>query len=441
MKKYLGLLMLLGVFYFNTKAQNKKNEVKSFSLAQAIEFAKQNNYSLKNNKLDVIASEKKVNEILSLGLPQINASGNFINNTTIATNFINFGGKITPLQFGQPFSSTASITGTQLLFDGGFLMGVKAASEYVNLAKLNVNRGEIETEVNVTKAYYLALLLQTNALLIDTNILTMAKTKNDLEKTYANGLIEKTDFDRVTLQYSSLLLQRERIYNSYKVALMVLELQLGINVSDSINLTDKLSELYQNTKASSAESKSDYNKLPEYQILNQQLRLQDLDRKRILFGYAPSLSGVVSTQRNAFAGDFSSLGNTWYPGTYWGLNLNIPVFDGLRKNAQLQQSKISISQTENNIKNLENAIDQKISSTKMAFELANRQVKIQEDNLKLAQEIYDRVNIKYKNGVGSSLDLTNSQNDLANARQTYLSTIYDYFSAQIELRRAYGDIK
>jgi outer membrane protein len=441
MKKYFGLLMLLGVFYFNTKAQNKKNEVKSFSLAQAIEFAKQNNYSLKNNKLDVIASEKKVNEILSLGLPQINASGNFINNTTIATNFINFGGKITPLQFGQPFSSTASITGTQLLFDGGFLMGVKAASEYVNLAKLNVNRGEIETEVNVTKAYYLALLLQTNALLIDTNILTMAKTKNDLEKTYANGLIEKTDFDRVTLQYSSLLLQRERIYNSFKVALMVLELQLGINVSDSINLTDKLGELYQNTKAPSTESKSDYNKLPEYQILNQQLRLQDLDRKRILFGYAPSLSGVVSTQQNAFAADFSSLGNTWYPGTYWGLNLNIPVFDGLRKNAQLQQSKISISQTENNIKNLENAIDQKISSTKMAFELANRQVKIQEDNLKLAQEIYDRVNIKYKNGVGSSLDLTNSQNDLANARQTYLSTIYDYFSAQIELRRAYGDIK
>ena len=441
MKKYFGLLMLLGVFYFNAKAQNKKNEVKSFSLSQAIEFAKQNNYSLKNNKLDVIASEKKVNEILALGLPQINASGNFINNTTIATNFINFGGKITPLQFGQPFSSTASITGTQLLFDGGFLMGVKAASEYVNLAKLNVNRGEIETEVNVTKAYYLALLLQTNALLIDTNILTMAKTKNDLEKTYANGLIEKTDFDRVTLQYSSLLLQRERIYNSYKVALMVLELQLGINVSDSINLTDKLSELYQNTKAPSADSKSDYNKLPEYQILNQQLRLQDLDRKRILFGYAPSLSGVVSTQRNAFAADFSSLGNTWYPGTYWGLNLNIPVFDGLRKNAQLQQAKISISQTENNKKNLENAIDQKISSTKMAFDLANRQVKIQEDNLKLAQEIYDRVNIKYKNGVGSSLDLTNSQNDLANARQTYLSTIYDYFSAQIELRRAYGDIK
>jgi outer membrane protein TolC len=449
---YLLVCTLLSVRLF---AQEKP--IQSFSLKQAVEFAKKNNYALKNNQLDVLAAQKKVKEILSSGLPQVSATGNFINNTTIATQvlpnflkptFVQLGlpganelSDFIPAQFGQKFSATGSISASQLLFDGGFLMGVKAAKEYVALAEINVNRGNIETEVNVSKAYYAVLLLQTNVKLLTTNLETLTKAKGDMEKLYKAGLVEKTDFDRITLQQSTIDVTRSKIADQQRIASMILKLQLGMNVNDSILLTDDLQKMFTSVQTVAVESKADYNKRTEYQLLNQSIKLNTLDKKRYQYEYAPSLVAIAATQRNTFGSNFSDLGNTWFPGTYWGLNLSIPIFDGLRKSAQIQQSKINITKAENDKKTMENVIEQQVLQSKLTFLRTGEQLAIQEKNMTLAQDIYDRVQLKYKNGVGSSLELTISQNDLETARTNYLSTVYDYFVAQLELRKAMGDIK
>jgi outer membrane protein len=440
MKKavYILITTLLSIQVF---AQQKGPQ--SFSLQQAVEYAKTNNYSLKNSKLDILLAQKKVKETLAIGLPQINASANFTNNTTVATmGIIDFPPlPPTPAKFGQAYTAVGSVTGTQLLFDGGFLMGVKAAKEYVALSEINLNRNNIETEVNVTKAYYGALLLQTNANLIAQNLETLTKTKNDMEKMSKAGLVENTSYDRIALQYSTLQLQQARVQDQQRISMMILKLQMGINANDSIVLTDELSKMYEGSKAIVAETTVDYSKRTEYQLINQQIILNTYDKKRYQFGYAPTLSAIVSTQRNAFSEDFSTLSNTWYPGTYWGLNLNLPIFNGFRKSAQIQQSSINIAKAENDKKNLQNSIDQQVLQARLTFQRTSEQLKLQQANMDLAQQILDRVQIKYSNGVGSSLDLTTSQNDLEVARTNFLTTVYDYFVAQVELRKALGDIK
>ena len=433
---YLLVCTLLSVQLF---AQEKS--IQSFSLQQAVEYAKKNNYALKNNQLDVQAAQKKVKEILASGLPQVNATGNFINNTTIATNVINFGGVNTALQFGQAFTATGSIAASQLLFDGGFLMGVKAAKEYVALAEINVNRSNIETEVNVSKAYYAVLLNDANIKLLKTNLEKLAKTRDDAEKSFKAGFIEKTDFDRAQLAYSTIELQLAKASDQQRIAPMLLKLQMGLSINDSIVLTDDLQKMFTNIKGVAVESKIDYSKRVEYQTFNQQIKLNTLDKKRYQFGYVPTLSAVAATQRNTFGANFSDLGNKWYPGTYWGLNLSIPIFDGLKKSAQIQQSKINIAKAENDRKNIENVIEQQVLQAKLNFIRSGEQLAIQEKNMTLAQEIYDRVQLKFKNGVGSSLELTSAQYDLETARTNYLTNVYDYFVSQLELRKAMGDIK
>lgn len=235
---------------------------------------------------------------MQLGLPGANELSDFI-----------------PAQFGQKFSATGSISASQLLFDGGFLMGVKAAKEYVALAEINVNRGNIETEVNVSKAYYAVLLLQTNVKLLTTNLETLTKAKGDMEKLYKAGLVEKTDFDRITLQQSTIDVTRSKIADQQRIASMILKLQLGMNVNDSILLTDDLQKMFTSVQTVAVESKADYNKRTEYQLLNQSIKLNTLDKKRYQYGYAPSLVAIAATQRNTFGSNFSDLGNTWFPGT------------------------------------------------------------------------------------------------------------------------------
>lgn len=441
--KHIILVTLLSWLVFSLKAQqpNEPKPLQKFSLQDAVSYARKYNYTLKNNALEVTVAQKKVKEVLSSGLPNVNASGSFTNYLTVPSAAIDFGGATQVIKFGVPNNATASITANQLLFDGGFLIGVKASQEYVNLSRINLSRSEVEVEVSVSKTYYSALLLKTNIDLINVNLETLLKTKNDLEKLNQNGLIEKTEFDRIALQYSSLQLQRDRLIDQHKSVLMALKLQMGLNVNDEIELTDDLTKLYAASKATVVPVKVDYNNRLEYQSLRQATRLYELDKKRYMFGYAPSLVGFFTHQENSFGQTFNDLGKTWYSGTFWGLSLSVPIFDGLKKSSQIQQARINIYKAENDRKSLESAIDMELFNAKTAYERAAQQLEIQKKDMQLAEEIYNRTQVKYQNGVGSSLELTTAQNSLETARAAYLTTLYNYFVAQIDVKKATGEIK
>lgn len=445
-KKSLLLFSFLLLMFQATWAQTAA--VQSFSLKEAVEYAKKNNFTLQNSKLDVLASQKKVNEIFSYGLPQVSASANLINNTQIPVQVIpNFlqsvmgGPDNLNLAFGRPFTSGITVSANQLLFDGTFFLGVKASKEFVNLSQLNFNRTSIETEVNVSKAYYMVLLLEANENMMAKNLATLQKTQSDVAQFYKNGFAEKVDLDRLTLQLSNLTVQKEKLNDQKQIATMVLKLQMGLNVADSIVLTDELEKLRAASKTEAIENKVSYANRIEYKMLQQQLSLSKLDRKRYLIGYVPSLYAFANHQENAFGDEFGALYDKFYPGTAIGLSMTVPIFDGLRKHAQTQQANISISKTENDIKNFENVINQQVYMAKANFLRTNQQLEIQRGNLKLAEEIYEKMEIKYKNGLGSSLELTASQSDLENARTNYLTTVYDYFVAEMELKKALGLIQ
>jgi len=437
--KYASLFVLCFGVVFNTHAQ-QQSETKKFSLQDAVAHAKKYNSTLKNSVLDLLAAEKKVKEVLALGLPNVNATGSFNNYFTVPSSVIDFGGAKQVIRFGVPFSATGSITASQLLFDGGFLMGLKASKEYVQLAKINLKRTEIETEISVSKTYYGILLAQTSLKLINANLDALGKTKFDLEKLVQNGFLDRTEFDKISLQYSSLELQRDKLIDQQKTLLMVLKIQLGLNFDDQVELTDELMKMYEASKVTIQPNKVDYNNRLEYQLINQAISLNTLDKKRYQFGYAPSLVGIFSTQRNSFGQTFGDLGKNWYEGTLWGLNLSIPIFDGFKKSAQIQQATINIKKAENDKMVLSNVIEQEVFIARTTYDRSAKQLEVQKKNLDLAQDIYNRTELKFKNGLTSSLELTIAQRDLETARASYLNTMYDYFVAQLDLRKALGDL-
>lgn len=446
MFRILTFIMLL--LSINLSAQQAS--VYTFSLDEAVNFAKSNNYTLKNAELDELAAKKKVNEITAMGLPQINASGNLINNTQIPVQVLpNFlkpilgdGPDFIEAAFGNTYTSNITLSVNQLLFDGTFFLGLKASKEFVNLSRLSKTRTRIETEVNVAKAYYMVLLLESNQIMMQSNLDALSKSKNDLEQLFKGGFVEKIDVERISLQLSNLSIQKEKIEDQTRAARMILKMQMGVKPADSIVLSSKLGELTTKTAATVVEESLNYGNRIEYKLLQQQLRLNQLDRKRYLVGYAPSIYAFGTHQQNAFAseGNFNQLYNRFYPGTTIGLSLNLPIFDGLRKHAQTQQASISITKTENDIKFFENVIDQQIFTTKTDFNRARKQLVVQQSNFKLAEDIYNTAQLKYKNGVGSSLELTVAQTDLENARANMLATSFELFVAELELKKALGQI-
>ena len=449
----IKLFIITGFALLTITASAQQNQVQSLSLQQAIEIAKKNNYTIQNSKLDQQLAAKKADEIFAMGLPQINGSAAFNDYLDIPTQIapaIAFNPKANPsdymkLQFGVPYSLTGSITASQLIFDGTFFLGLKAAREYVNLAKLGVKRTETEVTSAISKIYYAALLTEANINMLNNTLITLEKTLKDNRAYYQNGLSEKIDLNRLELSYSNTQIQRDKILDQYAISIMVLKMQLGLSVKDSIILTDNLEKIFSSNPTPAIDTKIDYAKRDDYKFVEQQIVLQNYDIKRYKYGYAPTLSASYVTQRIAYGPDFSklgtdfgNLGKVWFPTTIFALNLNVPIFDGFRKSAQIQQSKLTMMKYQNDKKNLENSIENDVEQSRLKYVRAKEQMEIQKKNMALAQDIYDRSNIKYKNGVGSTLELTNSENELKASQTNYLGSIYDMLVAQVDLKKALG---
>jgi outer membrane protein len=448
-------------FSFNLLIAQQNVEVKKLSLIDAIAFAKQNNLTLKNAKLDETLSKKTVNEILANGLPQANAEfsynhnidipvtplPDFITPAIIGANKAYFNldptrpyipGSAIPVAFGQKNSASTSLTIGQLLFDGTFFLGVKAAKEFVKLATMSMRKTEIDVETDVTKAYYFVLINEERMTQVNKSISLLEKSLYDLRETYKAGLVEKIDLERLELSYSNAIIQREQLKDGISISYQILKMNMGSNMSDSIQLTEKLADLQNQLAAEYDLSGGDFSKRIEYKMAEQGLKLNQLDKKRYLTGYMPTITAFASIGRNTFSTNFSDLGNNWFPSTIVGGKLSLPVFDGLRKHSQTQKATISITKSENTKKYLETAIELERYNAKTTYLRTKNQVIVQKKNIELAEQIYNRAQLKLKEGVGSSTELLLAETDLKNAQTSYLSTLYDLMLAQLNVKKSIG---
>ncbi|MFZ4798449.1 MAG: TolC family protein [Bacteroidia bacterium] len=448
-------------FSLNMLIAQQNVEVKKISLNEAISFAKQNNATLKNAKLDETLSKKSVNELLANGLPQANAELSYNHNIDIpVTPFPDFitpaiigankayfnldptrpyiPGSPIPVAFGQKNSATASFTVGQLLFDGTFFLGVKAAKEYVKLSTLTLRKSEIDVETDITKAYYFVLINEERMTQVNKSIGLLEKSLSDMREIYKAGLGEKIDLDKLELSYSNAIIQREQLKDGISISYQILKMNMGAKMSDSIQLTEKLNDLSTQLSADYDLTGGEYNKRIEYQMAEQGLRLNKLDRKRYLTGYMPTITAFASLGRNTFATNFSDLGTNWYPSTIVGGKLSLPIFDGFRKHAQTQKASINIEKTENTKKYLETAIELERYNAKTTYLRTKNQVVVQKKNIELAEQIYSRAQLKLKEGVGSSTELLLAETDLKNAQTSYLSTMYDLMVAQLNVKKSIG---
>ncbi len=434
--------VLLGV---NLAIAQQNNETKKFSLNEAVSFALKNNDSLKNAVLDEQIAQKKVKEITANGLPQINATSSLnhfikVPSVEIPNPFLSPSNPSPTLSFPQgiPYSWNNTIQASQLLFDGTFFLGLKAAKEFVEMSKIDIKRSEIDVENNVTKGYYAALIIDENIQLFENTLKRIEKTYFDINELYKNGLVEKIEADRLRLtlantqtQFSQLKDQKELVYYSLKM-------QMGLRVNDKIELTDKLNQLMVTDNGTAANEKASYENRIEYRKLLLAEKLNNLDKKRYQYGYLPSLAAFGNYTYNTFGVEFSNLGNKFFDGSLVGAQLTLPIFDGLRKSAQIQQVKLNAQKLSNTKKMVENLIDLDRTNAQSRYERAKEQLVIQKDNFSLAQDIYNKSSLKLKEGVGSTLELTNADNDLKQAQTNYLTSIYNWLNAQIELKRAVG---
>jgi outer membrane protein TolC len=437
---------------------NAQSEAKNYTLRQCIDYALANNTSIKNATIDEYIAKAKVGETTSLGLPQINGSVGLQHANPLRAFFgkgngqpsLFAGGAVipdgvvysAPNFFQLPNSFDASITVTQLIFSSSYIIGLQAARTYKALSAVSKENTKIQVVENVTKAYYMYLVNVQRQNLFDANI---ARLDSLLKQTKANskaGFVEQIDVDRLEVTYNNLITERDKFTNMLVLSGLLLKFQMGMPMSESLTLTDKIENVSLDSNSVSSESANFANRT-EYKLLETQLRLNTLNNKNEKYSFLPSIQASANLGRFSQSDKFNFFknGHPWANYGIYSIGANIPIFDGLGKVKRVQQSKLELEKTENNMIQFKQVVDLEAKSSELTFKNNIKSLKVQQRNLNLAKEVVRVSQIKYKTGVGSNIEVITAESSLKESQVNYYNALYEAIVAKVDYDKALGNLK
>jgi len=445
------LLFITGLTAFSQQAPATHN----FTLADCINYAYLHQDSVLNAGLDIKSADYKIKETIGTGLPQVNGSVSFQDflkaPATVGPNIFGPAGfgsynpnaALVAFPFGAvTYNNTYSLTASQLLFSGTFLVGLQAVKTFKELSQRSLVRTKIQINVNVTKAYYQVLVSNEQVKLLDANIAQLKQQLDQTTQQNKQGFVEKIDVDRLSVQYNNLVTNRENIVRSMVLNYEMLKFQMGMPIEQEMTLVDKLdvANLDQNITLAGADT-SVYRNRIEYNLLETNVRLNQLDVKSKKAAYLPTANFNAGYGDVFQENQFKYLYSHVYPNSYVGLSINVPIFNGNQRTNQLRQSEINVQKAQNDLNNVKNALSLEASAARITFYNSIQSLNTQKRSRELAQEVVRVTGIKYTQGVGSSIEVTQAQTDLQNADNQYIQALYNALISKVDQDKAYGRIK
>jgi outer membrane protein len=459
MFKLLIVVTILFTSIVSVRAQDKpaSDSIMKFSLKEAQTYALQNNKSILNSNLDIESAKQKVWETTAIGLPQVSAKSSFQYTPELSSLVSQFGGLggLSPWMWnvndklGFPnktatapiytptkesdmkWGLTGDITVSQLLFSGSYLVGLQSAKVYKSLSELNRAKNAQDVLESVTNTYFTVLIAKENAEILDSTYKNIEATVNQMGSMNKQGFIDETDVDQLRITLANLKSSLDYIKSQCDLAEKLLKLQLGIDITKKIELTESLSTLlgtqtYDQLISGELAIEGNIN----YQMLETSVKASKLLLKLSESECLPNLAAYYQYDKN-----FNTKGFNMNPPHVIGASLNIPIFASGARYAKIKQAK-------NEVKKAENSRDQAAEGIRIQFlqskaSLINAKDKYESDkqNMALAEKIYKRSLVKYQNGVISSLELTQAQNQFLTSQTTYYQSILTLISEKNKLEK------
>ena len=419
-------------------------EPERYSLKEVQTYALKHNRDVKNAGLGIEAANKQLWEVAATGFPQIEFSAKYTKMIDIPTQLIPgeiFGGEpgsTIPVQFGKPHLASYGISVSQLLFNGSYFVGLRASKIYLQLAEENRERTEWEIKSLVTNNYYLILVGEETRDVIIETLDNLKQTQQEIVALHKEGFNEESDVKQIQLSVNALENALSSINQQIGVSYKLLNYQMGLPLDQSVILTEDLELIIKQLDIKSSLSMVfNVEENIGFRAMQSQVKLAELSLSNEKATFYPTLALFASFQRDAQRDEFNIFdwNKTWYPTSLVGIQLSWPLFKGGSRFFRAQKAKIELRQAENKMVDVQDGLRLAHSQARSALEAARDKYTNARDNRDLALEIYEINQQKYREGLISSLELTQAQNQYLNAEQTYLQNLADALKAYTELRK------
>ena len=437
MNKYFYVFCLLA-FTLNSKAQEGPI---SLSLDKAIELALENSYNTRAAVNDIASAEKKVWETTTIGLPQINGAIDYQNflKQPITVADINGDGVDEEFVFGTKQNVNASVTLSQLLFDGTYLVGLQSAKTFLKISEQAKEKTELVTREAVINAYGNVLISENSISILKNNIKILQKNYDDAKKIYENGLNEEEDVEQLEITLGDVKNQLNSVLRLNEIAYQMLNLSLGNSIDTELVLTDTLDSL--------TEENISINLVGETFLIENHIdyRIAENDReaKRLMMKLEqsknlPSLSAFVNYGTQAFSNEFSFFRGSqrWFQSSLLGVSLKVPIFSSFGRSSKIAQAEIALNTADLRLEETKQRLELQAKKAKSDYQLSIESYQTAKKNLGLAERIEKKQRIKFFEGISSSFNLLQAQTQLYTQQQNYIQSMLNVITNKAALENA-----
>jgi outer membrane protein TolC len=407
-------------------------------LDEAIEYAIENSYQNRTASNDIKAAEKRKWETTTIGLPQIDAKIDYINNLKQQFPGVDFN-QDGVVDFGAKQSITGTATLRQLLFDGSYLVGLQAAKTYLKISNQAKEKTELSTREAVINVYGNILVTEKLIEIILRNKKVNDRLLKGARIGYENGLAEQEDVEQFEITEGTIESSIKNANRMKEIAYQMLNLTMGKEIDAKLTLTNTLDDLIlTNTDLNLLAQDFDLNNHIDFKIAENTKEsnrlLMQLERSKAL----PSLSAFINYSKiaNSESFTFSNSSQNWIPTSVFGVSLNVPVFSSLGRSARTAQAKIALDNSDIQLEETKQRLNLQAQQAQSNYQLSIENYEIAKKNLNLAERIESKQQIKFKEGVSTSYELLQSQNQLYSQQNNYVQAMLNIIANKAKLENA-----
>jgi len=448
--KSLTTIFIISLMVITSFSQENKDNLR-LSIREAQDFAVENNRTVKSSRVDVNLANKKIWENLATGLPQISVDANYLHQFVVPK--ISFGrfldtsllpdGVITkqdildayqdspPVYLGVKDNTTIDLTLSQLVFNGQYFVGLEASRVVKDASEKSLVRTEDQIKESVADAYYSILVIQESINLLKESQRTLDQTYNELVKMNQLGLNEDTDVDQMNINRSNISTMLTSLESQKNIATKLLKYQLGLGFENSVILTDslpgfiqELNGLYTDTPEFQVQNSIDY------QLANIQENLSQLLVKLEKSKYLPTLSAFYRHEEQTNRPSFN-----FAVKDVMGASLNFPILSSGMRSSRVSQAKYDLDKVRLSKLDAEQGLTMEFETAWSSYLTAYRNFITNSESMDLSKKIYDRSMIKFREGVTSSFELAQNQNQFLTAARDYYTSLLSLLNAKAKLDR------
>ena len=435
----IKFLIIFSLFLANAKGQNLPE---SLSLSEAIEFGLSNNRSIINADREILKAKKERWKTISIGLPQISSEINYQNFLEMPVSLVPaefFGGQMgtfSELIFGTEQNMIGSVKMEQLLFDGSYLVGLEASRIYLKISENLFEKTNLEVKKLITTTYTNVLIAQFNISFLEKNKKNLEVNLKEIHELFKNGFEEEESVEQMQLSLSQVNSNLKYAKNLMKITEEMVKFIIGYPTEKPLLLRSNLEDIFN--------EEFYFKTIPEITNISNNIDIKIADNnvksEALQFKYEkskslPKLSGFINQTYTGNSNEFTfaDRDQKWYGSSLVGLNLKIPLFSSFGRSAISQKAKISLDQAITELTETQERIRIEVNAAYNDYDLAIDNYFTEKENLRLAERIEKKNQIKFFEGIVQSFELRMSQMQLYNAQNNFVAAIHSVINKKTQL--------